>query len=182
MTENHFDFIGGEKGIWQVRSMHTVSGPSLENVSHIEIVPTAARKEAAGVWTLTGFTSNVRYAEKREQDKLNAVQASLGRQTATYAALIPIRKNAEWWTMAQDERREIFETKSHHTETGLKYLPAIARKLYHCRDIGQPFDFLTWFEYAPEDASAFEDLVYSLRQKEEWLYVDREIDIRLVKA
>ena len=63
-----------------------------------------------------------------------------------------------------------------------KYLPAIARKLYHCKDIGQPFDFLTWFEYAPENARAFENLVIALRQTEEWLYVDREIDIRLVKA
>ncbi len=101
---------------------------------------------------------------------------------ATCAALIPIRKTETWWTMAQDERRKIFETKSHHTETGLKYLPAIARKLYHCRDIGQPFDFLTWFEYAPEDSDKFEELVKSLRETEEWKYVDREIDIRLIKA
>src|SRR2546428_7160638 len=33
------------------------------------------------------------------------------------------------------------------------YLPAIARRLYHCRDLGEPFDFLTWFEYAPADAN-----------------------------
>jgi len=84
--------------------------------------------------------------------------------------------------MAQDERRKIFEAKSHHTEIGLKYLPAIARKLYHCRDIGQPFDFLTWFEYAPESANAFEELVFSLRKTEEWNYVEREIDIRLSKV
>ena len=60
-------------------------------------------------------------------------------------------------------------------------MPAIARKLYHCRDIGQPFDFLTWFEYAPEDSDNFEELVKALRETEEWKYVDREIDIRLVK-
>lgn len=182
MTENHFDFIGGSKGIWKVVTMDTISGHSLEHVSHIDILQSSATKENNGLWTLTGFTSNVRYAEKAEREKLNAIQAGLGRQKATCAALIPIRKTETWWAMAQDERRKIFETKSHHTETGLKYLPAIARKLYHCRDIGQPFDFLTWFEYAPEDSNAFEDLVFSLRQTEEWLYVDREIDIRLVKA
>ena len=54
---------------------------------------------------------------------------------------------------------------------GLKYLPAIARKLYHCRDIGEPFDFLTWFEFAPSHAEAFEELVYTLRQTEELCYV-----------
>ncbi len=84
--------------------------------------------------------------------------------------------------MAQDERRKIFETRSHHTETGLKYLPAISRRLYHCRDIGQPFDFLTWFEYAPQDSDIFEELVKSLKETEEWKYVDRQIDIGLIKV
>jgi chlorite dismutase len=182
MTNNIFDFIGGDKGIWKVVRLDTVRGHSLENVSHIDIVQSSTAKENNCIWTLTGFTSNVRYAEKNEIEKLNAVQSDLGRQKATCAALIPIRKTETWWTMAQDERRKIFETKSHHTETGLKYLPAIARRLYHCRDIGQPFDFLTWFEYASEDSNSFEELVFSLRQTEEWHYVDREIDIRLIKA
>lgn len=73
------------------------------------------------------------------------------------------------------------ENKSQHTQTGMKYLPAIARKLFHSRDIGEPFDFLTWFEYAPTDADAFEELLVALRKTEEWNYVDREIDIRLEK-
>ena len=66
---------------------------------------------------------------------------------ATCAALIPIRKSAAWWELTQEERRQIFEDKSHHIAGSLKYLPAIARQLYHCRDLGEPFDFLTWFEY-----------------------------------
>ena len=98
---------------------------------------------------------------------------------AKRAALIPITKSAEWWELAQDERREIFEERSRHTATGLRYLPAIARRLYHCRDLGEPFDFLTWFEYAPSDADAFEELVGLLRATEEWRYVVREVDIRL---
>ena len=73
-----------------------------------------------------------------------------GRPTADRAALIPLRKNAAWWALTQDERRHIFEAQSHHTQIGLDYLPAIARRLHHCRDLGepQPFDFLTWFEFA----------------------------------
>jgi chlorite dismutase len=179
---NTFDFIGGDNGEWKVISLQTVCGLPLEKVSHLSILPRLTTNQNKGFWTLTGFTSNVRYAEKAEREKLIAVQSDLGRPLATCAALIPIRKTETWWTMAQDERRKIFETKSHHTETGLKYLPAIARKLYHCRDIGQPFDFLTWFEYAPEDSDKFEELVKSLRETEEWKYVDREIDIRLIKA
>jgi hypothetical protein len=182
MTSNTFDFIGGNSGEWKVISLETVCGLPLETVSHLDILPSLITNHNNGIWTLTGFTSNVRYAEKAEREKLLVVQSDLGRPLATCAALIPIRKTETWWAMAQDERRKIFESQSHHTETGLKYLPAIARRLYHCRDIGQPFDFLTWFEYAPEDVDKFEELVKSLRETEEWKYVDREIDIRLIKA
>jgi len=51
--------------------------------------------------------------------------------------------------------------------------------LHHSRDLGEPFDFVTYFEYAPEDAAAFEDLVARLRETEEWRFVTREVDIRL---
>ncbi|WP_278035414.1 hypothetical protein [Flavobacterium nitratireducens] len=74
------------------------------------------------------------------------------------------------------------EESSKHTQTGLQYLPAIARKLFHSRDIGESFDFLTWFEYAPSDEKAFEELLYKLRQTEEWNYIEREVDIRLMKV
>src|ERR1700738_1025094 len=68
----------------------------------------------------------------------------------------PIRKSDAWWSMAQDERRAIFEERSGHIAKSMPYLPAIARRLHHARDLGEPFDFLTWFEYAPEHADAFE--------------------------
>lgn len=81
--------------------------------------------------------------------------------------------------MAQDERLAIYEERSRHTTIGLEYLPRIARKLHHCRDLGEPFDFLTWFEFAPEHEPAFDALLTRLRASEEWTYVDREIDIRV---
>lgn len=37
------------------------------------------------------------------------------------------------------------------------------------------------FEYAPDDAPAFDELVRKLRQTAEWGYVEREVDIRLVR-
>jgi hypothetical protein len=83
--------------------------------------------------------------------------------------------------MTQDERREVFEAQSRHIAIGLEHLPAVARRLHHCRDLEspQPFDFLTWFEYAPADAEAFEALVAALRASPEWAFVDREVDLRL---
>lgn len=58
----------------------------------------------------------------------------------------------------------------------------MARRLHHSRDLGEPFDFLTWFEYAPQHTAAFEELVSELRATEEWKFVEREVDIRLVRG
>ena len=131
---------------------------------------------------LRGITSNERNVVREEKTALVGRQESLGRKASTGAALMPIRKKAACWALPQDEYREIFEARSHHIAIGLKYLPAVARRLHHCRDIGadEPFDFLTWFEYAPSDAAAFEELVQALRASPEWAYVDREIEICLV--
>ena len=48
--------------------------------------------------------------------------------------------------------------------------------------LGSLLTCLSWFEYTPADAAVFEELVGTLRQTEEWTYVEREIDIRLVVA
>ena len=98
------------------------------------------------------------------------------------AVLIPIRKTDSWWAIAQDERRAILEDQSHHIAVGLEYLPAVARRLHPSRELGEQSDFLTWFEYAPEQAEEFEKLMRRLRRTPEWKYVDREVYIRLTHA
>lgn len=138
-----------------------------------------------GVWSLRGVTSYERYTHADEHAMLVASQPPIGRSEATRAALIPITKSAEWWRLSPDERRAVFEESSHHIALGARYLPAVARRLHHGRDLGEPFDFFTWFEYAPGDAEAFEELLALLRateewRTEEWRYVEREVDIRLV--
>ncbi|WP_310560011.1 chlorite dismutase family protein [Flavobacterium sp.] len=181
MINTIFDFIGNDSGEWKVTSTTTIKGNLIPTVSHLTKIASNLVPTTSGIWTLKGIVSNLRYTEKEEKDKLVAIQEDLGRPNATLAAFIPIRKSEAWWNLAQDERRKIMESKSQHTHTGMKYLPAIARKLFHSRDIGEPFDFLTWFEYAPNDADAFEELLYTLRKTEEWTYIDREIDIRMQK-
>lgn len=140
-----------------------------------------AQPPLGATWLLRGITSNERYVVREEKAALVSKQEGLGREASTRAALIPIRKSAASWALPQDERREIFEARSRHIASGLKYLPAVARKLHHCRDLGpnEPFDFLTWFEYASSDSAAFEELVQALRASAEWEYVEREVDIRL---
>jgi len=181
MTNRMFTFIGGGTGPWRIVRLEAVVGESLERVPRLDVVKGITDSLPSGArWLLRGVTSSERYTTRQEQDLLLARQPALGRSEATCAALIPVKKSASWWGLAQDERRAVFEEQSEHIKTGLKYLPAIARRLHHCHDLGEPFDFLTWFEYAPADSAAFEELVATLRRSEEWRYVEREVDIRLV--
>ena len=171
-------FIGGATGAFRVDRMVTVVGEAMPLVARLE-VRAEANPSNDGAWSLRGVAGHARYVERLEKQALDASSPPLGRAEATRAALIPIRKSPEWWALPQDERRAIFEERSHHIADTMKYLPRIARRLYHSRDLGEPFDFLTWFEFAPENAQAFEDLVGMLRSREEWRFVDREVDIRL---
>jgi Chlorite dismutase len=177
-----YNFVGGNAGGWIVTGINPVIGESLPMLERVDIVVGDAGHPDGSDWVLRGVISNERYVTYQEREALRATQGGLGRDHSVHAALIPIRKSPAWWALAQDERRSIVEDQSQHIRTGMKYLPAIARRLHHCRDLGEPFDFLTWFEYAPADAPAFEELVGLLRLTEEWKYVDREVDIRLLRA
>ena len=176
-------FVAGASGTWRIDRLTTVIGeglPAAERLAVLEGSEAPAPTEAG--WVLRGVTSNTRYTNRSEVDALVAGQQGLSRPQATRAALIPIRKTEAWWALAQDERRAIFEEQSRHIGVGLEYLPAVARRLHHSRELGEPFDFLTWFEYAPEHSESFEELVRRLRDTEEWRYVDREVDIRLTRV
>lgn len=175
-------FSGGAAGAWRVTGMRAWRGEPLPPASHIDIGTGMA--PPAALWSLRGVVSNERYVTRGEKQALAARQEPLGREQARCAALIPIRKSAAWWAMTQDERRDILEEQSRHIAIGLRYLPAVARRLHHCRDLptGEPFDFLTWFEFAPADRPAFDELVEQLRATPEWRFVEREVDIRLERG
>jgi chlorite dismutase len=182
MTSLFHTFIGGAAGRWQVERIQGIVGQTLPSVPRLSIFEGNQSTTLEGsIWLLRGVTSYERYVHKTERSALVVHQSELGRPEATRAALIPIKKSNVWWELTQDERRAIFEERSHHITIGLKYAARIARRLYHGYDLGEPFDFLTWFEYAQGDAEAFEELVGKLRETEEWTYVEREVDIRLAR-
>jgi chlorite dismutase len=176
-------FRGGQSGAWRVVSQAAVKGAGLLPTPSLSVVdsPSIALPilPSQTSWRLAGIASHLRYVERAEKEQVVGVRAGLSRPEATHAALIPIKKSQAWWDLTQEERRRIFEDKSHHIGASLKYLPAIARQLYHCRDLGEPFDFLTWFEYDPANTALFEELVAMLRATEEWSFVEREVDLRL---
>lgn len=176
-------FTASDAGSWTINHMTSVVGEGLPAATRLAVTEGAGLPTLAdSAWSLSGMTSNLRYTHRSEAAALASIQEGLGRVQATRAALIPIRKSDAWWNLAQDDRRAIMEEQSRHIALGTEFLPAVARRLHHCRDIGGPFDFLTWFEYAPKDADRFEELVQALRRSPEWAFVDREVDIRLSRA
>jgi chlorite dismutase len=171
-------FIAGARGEWRIDRILPIAGEPLLRAERID-VRSSIVAAGDGVWSLRGVAGHARYVERREKTELDLLSPPLGRAEAVCAALIPIKKSAAWWAMPQDERRAVLEERSHHIRDSVKYLPRVARRLFHARDLGEPFDFLTWFEFAPEHAAAFDELVAMLRAREEWTYVEREVDVRL---
>ncbi len=133
--------------------MTTLAGDPLPEVARLSVRAGEAPAMGSPCWTLAGVAGHLRYTRRDEA-----------------AAL------------AQDERRCICEEQSRHTSIGMEYLPQIARRLHHGRDLGEPFDFLTWFDFAREDEGLFDELLARLRAGAEWTYVTREIDIRLTRT
>jgi hypothetical protein len=170
-------FAATAAGPWRITGATTLRGEALPRADRLTVVEAAP--VPAAVWVLRGVTSNHRYTTRAELDGLVARQEGLRRSLATRACLIPIRKSAAWWALAQDERRAVFEEQSRHIGIGMRALPAVARRLHHSRDLGEPFDFLTWFEFAPGDEPAFDAMLAALRATREWDYIDREVELRL---
>jgi hypothetical protein len=171
-------------GPWRIERILPVKGETLPPAFALDMRAGETGAPLQASWSLSGVVSNIRYATRGEMTTLAAKQEGLGRDEARCAALIPIRKSEAWWALAQDERRAIFEERSRHTAIGLETLPQVARRLHHCRDLvtngaAPPFDFLTWFEFAPEHTALFDAMLDRLRASEEWTYVAREVDIRL---
>ncbi len=173
-------FVAGSLGAWTLERVVPVVGASLAIAPRLAVVEgEATTPDGERTWSLRGITGHARYVERREKTRLDPVSPPLGRDEATCAVLIPIRKSPQWWALTQDERREIFESRSHHIADSMPYLPRIARRLYQARELSQPFDFLTWFEFAPEHTQAFRDLLAMLRSREEWTFVEREVEVWL---
>lgn len=81
-----------------------------------------------------------------------------------YVIVIPIRKDAEWWSLPQEQRAAMMQE---HTEASLPYLKTVKRKLYHATGLGD-LDFITYFETSRlED---FQSLVLALEKVKEFRY------------
>lgn len=108
--------------------------------------------------TLVGLTKERRYitAEKTpELDKELGSQPYRG-DNPRFAIVIPVKKNADWWNMPEEQRRAEIAL---HTQRSMPYLSKVRRKLYYSTGLDD-IDFITYFE--TDDLKAFQELAISL--------------------
>jgi chlorite dismutase len=79
-----------------------------------------------------------------------------------YVIVIPIRKDADWWSLPQEQRAAMMQE---HTEASLPYNKTVKRKLYHATGLDD-LDFITYFETSRlED---FQNLILALEKVKEF--------------
>lgn len=106
-----------------------------------------------------GLTKKPNYVPAFPEQLKNDLKAPS--ESGPYAIVIPIRKDAEWWSLAQDKRTGLMQE---HTEAALPYHKTVKRKLYHATGLDD-FDFITYFETAKLDD--FQNLILSLQKVKE---------------
>ena len=111
---------------------------------------------------LHGLTKKAAYVPGFPDRMKTDLQAPSEAGAKSYAIVIPIRKDADWWAMDQDTRLALMQE---HTQAALPYLSAVKRKLYHSSGLDD-FDFITYFE--TEKLEEFHDLIRALEQVKEY--------------
>ena len=147
--------------------------------SHMARVETETPFEAKGA--LRGVVEHLQYTTAEQRTDLTARSRTEVHASGTTAVLIPIRKSAEWWQMAHDQRNAHFHGESGHTAIGTPYADKIFRKLYHSRYLGGAYDFLTYFEFPDSEEASFRALLAELRATKEWSFVEEEYEVWMTK-
>lgn len=115
---------------------------------------------------LVGMTKDLNYITKDKSPNLNAglTGATYSAATPRYAFVIPVKKNADWWNLTDEQRLKEMDT---HTLPTLANLVNVKRKLYHSTGLDDT-DFITYFETA--DLGAFNNLMLALAKVPENKY------------
>lgn len=169
-------FVGGFEGLWRMEGMTAPRGEPLRPAARLAVVEGAGAQAPEGRWSLRGVADHRPGGEGREDEG-----HALGRPDARCAALVAIRQSPAWWEQADKEGPDFLAERRRALVGEPDDAPAVARRLHHSRDIGDPFDFLAWFEFHPDQQAAFYDLLARLRATEEWSSVEREVDVHLIR-
>jgi hypothetical protein len=159
-------FVAGFEGLWLIEGMTAPVGEPLAPAARLSVVEGTSAEVAEGRWVLRGVVAG-------QGEDARADQLPLGRAEARCAALLAVRMSPAWWERAEEDRRAL--------SANIEHGPAISRRIHRARSRDEPFDVLTWFEYAPEVQSEANQVMARLRDSEEWTFVEREVDIRVIR-
>lgn len=126
----------------------------------IDFMGTTMGKALKNTDTFNGITKALNYVPSFPEE-LKTDLKTPPPQGSPYVVVVPIRKDAEWWMMAQDPRATLMKE---HTDATVAYLKTVKRKLYHSSGLDD-LDFITYFETAKLDD--FNNLVIGLLKVKE---------------
>ena len=186
MNSPSFSFVAGDRGRWEVTSVAPVIGETLEWVPFLEIRNEYLMNVPVDFsWLLRGITSTRRYTNNVQQVNTMAAQPQLGRPEATCAALIPVRKSREWWDMTFEERKQIFESNSIRYPK-IRTVRNICPASHASSTIAVIWAsrLISWHGSNTRPRTPLLSRILSQLSglQKEWKYVDREVDVRLVRS
>ena len=121
-------------------------------------------KHLTGSTIFSGLTKKANYVPGMPDNLKAELKIPSEPGPKPYMIVIPIRKNAEWWLLPQEQRAAMMQE---HTEATVPYLKTVKRKLYHSSGLDD-LDFITYFETSKlED---FHSLVLALEKVKEFPY------------
>jgi len=110
----------------------------------------------------SGLTKKANYVPGMPDNLKAELKAPSEPGPKPYVIVIPIRKDAEWWSLSQEQRAAMM---LEHTEASLPYSKTVKRKLYHSTGLDD-LDFITYFETSRlED---FQSLILALEKVKEF--------------
>ena len=127
----------------------------------VELLATGVGKHLSTTIVLNGMTKKLNYVPGFPDALKNDLKAPTDPGPKTYAIVIPIRKDAEWWGLDQEKRMALMQE---HTEAALPYVKTVMRKLYHSSGLDD-VDFITYFETSKMDD--FHQLIIALEKVKE---------------
>jgi chlorite dismutase len=119
-------------------------------------------KHLTGSTIFSGLTKKPNYVPGMPDNIKAELKVSSDPGPKPYVIVIPIRKDADWWSLSQEQRGAMMQE---HTEAALPYSKTVKRKLYHATGLDD-LDFITYFETSRlED---FQSLILALEKVKEF--------------
>jgi len=133
----------------------------------VDLQGSAFGKQLKVVGIMHGLTKKANYVPGFPDEMKADLKTASDPGSKPYAVVIPIRKSADWWALAQETRAAMMKE---HTEAALPYQKTVKRKLYHSTGLDD-MDFITYFETSKlED---FHSLILALEKVKEFQYTRR---------